>query len=177
MVDSSWDNQGGPPPKAGMGTGAKVALGCGVALVLGIGGCVAGGIFIARHSLQRPEVREDMARALAPMIRSIATSLLEDGEAGALYRNQPGLREQFPDEAAFLAATRPWRPALAQLPDGNPKGDDFRMDISFLGNSAMSLRLPDGRWFRVTLKRGRRHRKATPGDLPIARLDIIQEQP
>lgn len=175
MADQSWDNSGLPPKKPGMPLGAKIALGCGGLFLLGLVAIATGGSWYAQRSLQRPEVRRETGQALYPLIHRLAQDLQTDEGAKAYYHRHAGLVEHFPTDQSFVAATTPWRPRLAALPETAPPDLDFRMTLQFFRPSRMAVRLPDGDWFRLSLPRRGRTQKDGPRELPVNHLEIAKE--
>ncbi|MDE3244993.1 MAG: hypothetical protein KGN80_02815 [Acidobacteriota bacterium] len=48
--------------------------------------------------------------------RKVMLRCSDDSQAAALYRQEPGLRANYPSESAFLEAAKALRPAIAKLP-------------------------------------------------------------
>ncbi len=60
------------------------------------------------------------ARRAWPTVRATVQHLATDEGASALWRRNPGLRRDFPDEQAFLAEARAWRDRVGTLPEREP---------------------------------------------------------
>jgi hypothetical protein len=165
MVDSSWDNQA-PVPSGGRGPAwGKILMGCGLAAVLGISALVVGGITVANRKMNDPEVRTEMGRALWPLIQDLVEELKTDDGARGFYLHEKGLRERYPDEAAFLAQVRGWRPSLATLPKSLEAPESLVTRVSFQG-MRLDVRLGDGRHLSI-LVRGKGKRRLPVKDLEV----------
>jgi len=115
VQDASWDNSAAPPPrKAGLGTGGKILIGCGAAalcLLLAIG---------ALAWVVYNKVNTAMDRGWVTMHRKL-DDLKTDSGARRLYRENPGLAQNYPTEEEFLRASREWRDKLGDLPEKRPE--------------------------------------------------------
>ena len=115
VQDASWDNSATPPPrKAGLGTAGKVLIGCGAAalcLLLALGGTAW---------LVYNKVNTAMDRGWATMHRKL-DELRTEGGARRLYRENPGLAQNYPTEAEFVKASGEWRDKLGDIPDHRPE--------------------------------------------------------
>ena len=154
MATGDWDNSGLPPERQGMSTWMKVGLGCGVVFLLATATC-AGGCYILKKKVQKdPEgfkqtvfgyvkhfMKEDWEE-----LRTMVDQLGSDEGSAALYRSAPGLAATYPNEAAFLAAAREWRPLLEPVPVEIPDLESHDVQYqSTLGNRiVMSLRQANG---------------------------------
>jgi hypothetical protein len=134
MPDSSWDQAATPPPKKGLSLFGKVAIGCGGALLcflLAIG-------------------------ALAWIVVGKATSALDQGwaelhtelrglrsEEGArrLYRENPGLAQNYPTEEEFVKVSAEWRSKLGDIPEKRP---DLKTLFAGKGAGAINIRRREG---------------------------------
>jgi hypothetical protein len=113
VPDPSWDNPAAPPRKKGLSLFGKVAIGCGSALLcflLAIG---------ATFWLLFSKATQALDRGWASVHAQIQ-SLRTDEGVRALYRDNPGLAQNYPTEAEFLKAAREWRPKLGDIPEKRP---------------------------------------------------------
>ena len=165
MTDSSWNNETPSPPGGRGPAWGKLLAGCGIAAVVGISLAVVGGISFVNRKMNDPEVRQEMGHALWPLLRRTVEDLGTDEGARDLYSRQRGLREQYPSEAAFLAAVQGWRPSLAGFPAEMPGPEALETHVTFEG-MRLVVRLPDGKHL-VVLAQGRGRRA-----LPIKQLEV-----
>jgi hypothetical protein len=88
-------------------------IGLGVASVLTIAAAVAFFVFIA-GAIQRA--------AIGPwsVLHEVAVAAQSPATAEAFYQHHPRLAVRFPTAEAFVSATRPWAPRLAELPPQMP---------------------------------------------------------
>lgn len=93
--------------------------------------------------------------------RGLTARLASDEAAAALYRAEPGLRQGWLSEEAFLQETRSWRPFLAAIPESLADAEkdeatraQFSRNQSPLGDSReIRLEHPGGVW-KVTWRNG-----------------------
>lgn len=165
MTANDWDNSGLPPERKGLSTWAKVGIGCGVAFLLVTATCTGGCWWFAKRVEKDPEgfkqtvfgyvkqfMREDWEE-----LRRVVEQLGTDEGATALYRAAPGLAEKWPDEAAFLAEARAWRPQLEPLPAEIPdlEGHDVQYNSSFGNRTTLGFRQANGTRVELTWKGNR----------------------
>lgn len=127
MVDSSWDNSGLPPKKAGMPTWAKVLLGCGLVFLLLIGSCVG----LAAWGFHKAST---MGQAQWPRYIETVKALQDPAATRALYDANPALKHRYPDADAFEATVARWRPAIQTPPAQMPPLTSGRA-VAFGGRS------------------------------------------
>lgn len=162
MADGSWDGQDPPAaPPGGPRWGTWLA-GCGLAAVAGLAVLVAGGFALANRRMAEPEVKTKLGRAFLPLVQDLVEDLRTDAGTRGLYAQQPGLRDRYPTEEAFLAQVRTWRPSLATMPAG-PGALETRVSLQGM---ALEVRLGDGRRLRLRVQgQGRRR-------LPLRELEV-----
>lgn len=161
MTDSSWDNQGSSPQKAGWPTWAKVLLGCGLGCVglfiLTVGGCVGAGVWISRN----PEGFErfvkskvqDLAREDWNRLRRTVELLQTPEGTRDLFEANPGLKAHHPDLQAFEAQVAIWRPLLKPVPEAIPDLDSKAFHYqSNPGRTRIGWRQPDGTRVRIEIR-------------------------
>ena len=158
MADSSWDNSGLPEPTRGRGLGTKLALGCGAGVLLILLTCLG---FTGYGLHKGAQAADRVWQQVATSVRQLRT----DEGARALYRENPGLAESYPTEAAFLEAAATWRPKLAGVPEQRPdlkelfrEGKGLAVDVrSRNGQEHLKLRytVPSGAILRLETQEGR----------------------
>lgn len=112
MSDPSWQNEA-PPPRKSLGILGKVMIGCGSAFLcflLGLGALVWFVVHKANTVLDRAWVQ----------IHAEVAALRTDQGARALYRENPGLAQNYPTEEDFVKASAEWRKNLGDLPEKRP---------------------------------------------------------
>jgi hypothetical protein len=132
MPDPSWQNEA-PPPKKSLGILGKVLIGCGSAFLcflLGLGALIWFVVHKANTVLDR-------AWAQA---HSEVTALRTDQGARTLYRENPGLAQNYPTEDDFVTASAEWRKNLGDLPEKRP---DLRDILAGRKPGGVSLRSTD----------------------------------
>lgn len=173
MTDSAWDNSGVVPPKKKLGTGMKVLLGCGTAFLMVVVTCTVGGVMLENMIKKDPKAFENRVENWAKgflqkdwdRLRALVEQLQIDEGAKAVYRSNPGLRQEYPSEEAFLKVVQGWRPRLTLLPAEVPiDGDGHshhkalgRRDHSVtlnkhFGTTNITCRYPDGTLLSVSFK-------------------------
>ena len=135
MADGSWDNAGTPPPKKGMPLWGKITLGCcgGCALVfvLLLVTCIGGARWISKHGV--PEAFDKavgsafLDKTWNVMDKAVRGLETEEGTK-VLYRENPGLVENYPTEEDFLKAAEDWRPHLGEFPAQRPSLRELTRD-------------------------------------------------
>ena len=126
-MDSSWDNSGLPPQKKGMPLWLKILGGCGIVAVLLIGSCVG----LAAWGIHKVS---SMGAVQWPSYVAAVKALEDPAGTKTLYEANPGLANQFPDEATFEKQVAEWRPALQTPPDQMPSLTSGRV-FSFVGRN------------------------------------------
>jgi len=109
--NAAWDTI--PPPKKGLSVFGKVAIGCGAAMLcflLAVGALAWVVVSKATRALDRGWAQ------VHGELRSLRT------EAGAreLYRENPGLAQNYPTEEDFVKASAEWRSRLGDIPEKRP---------------------------------------------------------
>ena len=141
-ADPSWQSEA-PPPKKGLSVFGKVAIGCGAALLcflLAIGAMAWVIVSKASRSLDRGWAS----------IHAEIQSLHTDAGTRALYRDNPGLAQNFATEEDFLKAVREWRPKLGEIPEKRP---DFKEMIKGRGPRSVVMRSHDAEGRKVVTVR------------------------
>jgi hypothetical protein len=144
MADSSWDNSGKAPVKTGLSPLAMLLAGSGVGVVLLL--LVALG-FGAAAIHKANQSRTAALEQTWSIIQRAVQRLESEGGAGAYYRENPGLADRYPTEAAFVTACTGWIPKLKALPNKPPEalgaeGLEFSFNQRGGTNSYLSYRLP-----------------------------------
>lgn len=146
MTDASWDNGGlGRPAKTGWPVWAKLLMGCGVIVAIGVVACV-GGIATCASSINKAASSEWVA------LRALTQQLDTDEGARAVYAANPDLAASFPDEEAFLAKVRFWRPRLEPLPIEKPGLTSGKLEMNLSinnGNRRVQLNYVNGKGARM----------------------------
>jgi len=135
MSHSDWDVYSETPERQGMPTWGKALIGCGVILILLTGSCV-GLAYWATHSGRdtvKNLVVEKMNKVLEKpwgMLVGVIDAIQTDEGATKLYRDNPALTNDYPNEADFLRKAAAWRTKVADLPSTPPSftemaGNDF----------------------------------------------------
>ena len=125
-TDASWDNSGLPPlKKGGIPLWVKILGGCGIVVVLLIGSCVGMGAWLLHKA-------SSMGQAQWPSYVATVKGLEDPAGTKSIYEANPGLKRQFPDEAAFEQQVAEWRPAIQTPPDQMPSMTTGRV-FSFVG--------------------------------------------
>ncbi len=114
MPDSSWDQAAPPPPKKGLSLFGKVAIGCGGALLCFL--LAIGAMAWVVFSKATKALDQGWAE-LHTELRSLRT---EQG-ARTLYRENPGLAQNYPTEEEFVKASAAWRAKLGDIPEKRPE--------------------------------------------------------
>ncbi len=130
----------------------------------GMAGSVEGeGITRLYFAEDRKGLREARRKATAQKagrewetFRKVMLRCSDDGQAAALYRQEPGLRAAYPSESAFLEATRALRPAIAKLP-ATLRDDAKEFGIRnyrtpFMQSHVLIFLCPDGQELRAIWK-------------------------
>ena len=110
---ASWDTAA-PPARKGPSVLGKVFIGCGAALFcfLLVLGSVA---WLAMNRLSQA-----LDRGWA-QLRVEVDCLRTDQGVRSLYRDNPGLAQNYPMEEDFVKAAAEWRPKLGELPGQRPE--------------------------------------------------------
>jgi len=130
--ESSWDAPP-PPRKKGLSVVGKVFIGCGAAMLcflLAIGAMV----WVVFSKASRA-----MDHGWSQIHAEIRDLRTEQG-ARNLYRDNPGLAQNYPTEAEFLKAAAEWRGKLGDIPEKRP---DFKEMIKGRGPSNITIRSKD----------------------------------
>lgn len=114
VMDSGWDNGGGPPPRPGLSVFGKVLIGCGAAAL-----CFVLAIVVLVW-LVVSKTSSALDQGWAQMRQEVQSLQTEEG-ARRLYRDNPGLKDNYPTEEEFLKASAEWRSKLSQLPEKRPE--------------------------------------------------------
>lgn len=128
--DASWDDTSAPPPpKKGLSTFGKVLIGCGGAMLCFI-------LAVAALSwVVFTKASKAMDRGWAEL-RERTEGLRTEAGARRVYRDNPGLAQNYATEEDFVKASREWRGKLGDLPEQRP---DFK--ALFSGRGPGSLRI------------------------------------
>lgn len=134
MTNGSWESEAAPRKK-GMPLWAKIGLGCvgGCALVfvLLIVTCVGGAHWISQNGLpgfvDKAVGSAFLDQAWSQMQQTVKALRTEEGTR-ALYRENPGLKENYPEEATFLHEAQNWRKKLGQFPTARPSLNELIKD-------------------------------------------------
>jgi hypothetical protein len=132
MPDPSWQNEA-LPPKKGTGVLGKVLIGCGAAalcFLLGLAGLFLFVVHKARTALDKGWAR----------LHAEVHALRTDPGARRLYRENPGLAQNYATEDDFVKAAGQWRKDLGELPEKRP---DLRDLLSGRRNGMVSLKTRD----------------------------------
>lgn len=173
MADASWDNGGhGVPAKAGLPLWGKIALGCGIAFLVVLMTCVGGVAYLSSRYKKDPKGFEQGAMAFAidkmnirpdwDDFRQVVDQLRTPEGCKALYRANPDLHANWPDEARFLEAAAVWRPDLVPAPELSPDLADqhgLRINKRVGGRVEVGWSPKTGRAVYVTFEKARK-----PGD-------------
>jgi len=150
VQDTAWDNSAAPPPrKPGLGTAGKVLIGCGAAalcLVLAVG---------AMAWMVYEKATTAMDRGWVSLHRELDSLGTPEG-ARRLYRENPGLAQNYASEEEFVRLSADWRERLGELPEKRPSLKDL-LGHKGGGPYAIQAREQDGRHqlvVRVRLARG-----------------------
>ncbi|BDU71728.1 hypothetical protein [Mesoterricola silvestris] len=114
MPDSAWDQAAPPPRKKGLSLLGKVAIGCGGAMLCFL--LAIGAMAWIVFSKATKALDQGWAE-LHTELRSLRT---EEG-ARALYRENPGLAQNYPTEEDFVKASAEWRGKLGDIPEKRPE--------------------------------------------------------
>jgi len=138
VTDGSWDQpltpSPAPPRKKGLGVFGKILIGCGGALfcfILAIAALLWVAFSKASGALDRGWAE----------VRAEVESLRTDEGARKLYRDNPGLAQNYPTEAEFLKASAEWRPKLGHIPEKRP---DLKDLVKGRGPGSVSIRSREG---------------------------------
>lgn len=140
MADSSWNTYTPDAPQRR--AWGRVLAGAGVvaALVLLFGILLGTAV---RHS----------RASVWPTVKHVVDRLQTDDRARELYRANPALANTYPDEEAFLACVREFRPGL-NLPDEAPReGPDYRVRSDPF-DFRVRLKTASGNWLEVVVESG-----------------------
>lgn len=118
MPDASWQNEAPPPRKPGLGILGKVMIGCGAAFLcflIAVGALAWFVVHKATSALDRGWAQ----------IHAEVRALRTDEGARALYRDNPGLAQNYPTVEDFVKASAEWRKDLGELPEKRPELKDI----------------------------------------------------
>ena len=133
MPDSSWDQAAPPPPKKGLSLFGKVAIGCGGALLCFL--LAIGAISWVVFTKATKALDQGWAEIHAEL-----KSLRTEQGARALYRDNPGLAQNYATEAEFVKASAQWRDKLGDIPEQRP---DLRKMLEGRGPGGLNIRRRD----------------------------------
>lgn len=183
MTANDWDNSGLPPEKQGMSTWLKVGIGCGVVFLLATATC-AGGCYVLQKKVEKdPEgfkqtvfgyvkqfMKEDWEE-----FRTIVEKLASEEGSAAIYRSSPGLAGSYPNEEAFLAAAREWRPLLQPVPIEIPDLEGRDLDYqNNMGRITLRYHQANGSRIELTWKGGRK--KGVPRASQMVELRVMPKK-
>jgi hypothetical protein len=140
VADSSWNTYTPDAPRRRAWGAVLTGLGVLAALALFFG------TFMAMTD------RQSQASAW-PTVKQVVDRLQSDDRSRELYRANPALANTYPNEDAFLACVREFRPGL-HLPDAAPpKGPDYRVR-SDIFDFSVRIKSPSGIWLEVVVEGG-----------------------
>lgn len=163
MSNGTWDNQSPPPQPQGMPLWLKVVLGCGGVVLLLLTTCIGGAAYLSHRIKQDPEGFKKKVESAAvgfakgfiekpwAALRSAVDQLQTDEGAKAFFAANPGLKDHYATEEAFLEAVRGWRPKLPPLPAEIPNLTEGHLDFQkdFGRTQRMRYQTPGGARIKI----------------------------